>query len=201
MKENILLVLQIITIDFFTAFGLYSLLFLIVSIFTKRLILQKVDEEATQFISFAGVIYFSVWIIGLLVFYFESNLEEQSRMFNRMFGPYWLGFWLQPILYFVITQLLRIKRIRKNALLRILFSFLLIISIERFVILTTALHRDYLPSSWTMYNDLDIYPENYFLMLLAKILIFLVFVGVYYLIKSRLKVFINSKKTNIEKIH
>lgn len=194
MKENILLLLQIITVDFFTAFGLYSLLFLIVSIFTKKLILQKVDEEATQFISFTGIIYYLGWIIGVLIFYLESDLEEQTNMLNRMFGQYWFGILLQPILWLIITQLLRIKIIRKNVLLRILFSFLLIISIERLVILTTTLHRDYLPGSFTMYNDLDIFPSNFFLMLLAKILMLLAFVGVYYWIKNRLKVLIKPKK-------
>lgn len=202
MKENILLLLQIIIVDFFIAFGLYSMLFLLVSIFTKKPILQKVDEEATQFISFIGVIYFSLFIIGIFIFYKENNLEEQNSMLNRMFGKYWFGFWLQPILWFAITQLLRIKRISKSIILRIIFSFLLIVSIERFVILTTALHRDYLPSSYRMYNDLDIiYPSNFFLSLIMKIVMFLLFVGIYYLIKNRLKIFFKTKKATIEKIH
>jgi molybdopterin-containing oxidoreductase family membrane subunit len=195
MKENILLVLQIITVDFFTAFGLYTLLFLIVFIFTKKQFLKTLDEEASGFISFVGVIYFLVWIIGIFVFYAESNIEEQNSMLNRMFGKYWVGYWVQPILWFSITQLLRIRTIRKNVLLRILFSFLLVLSIEKFVILITAFHRDYLPSSWTMYSELDIYPSNFFLLLLAKIMMFLLFVGIYYLIKSRLKVVIETKQS------
>ena len=193
MKENILLLLQIIIVDFFTAFGLYTFLFLIVSIFTKKPILKKIDEEANGFIAFAGVIYFTVWIIGIFVFYADSNTEEQTSMLNRMFGKYWFGYWTQPLLWVSLTQLLRIKTIRKNVLLRIVFSFLLIVSIERFVILVTAFHRDYLPSSWTMYSDLDIYPSNFFLMLLAKILMFLLFVGIYYLIKSRIKIVLERK--------
>lgn len=193
MKENILLLLQIITVDFFTAFSLYTFLFLIVSIFTKKPILKKIDEEANGFISFAGVIYFTVWIIGIFVFYADSNTEEQTSMLNRMFGKYWFGYWVQPLLWVSLTQLLRIKTIRKNVLLRILFSFLLIFSIEKYVIMMVAFHRDYLPSSWTMYNDLSIYPSNFFLMLLAKILMFLLFVGIYHLIKSRIKTVPESK--------
>jgi len=73
-----------------------------------------------------------------------------------MFGKYWFGYWVQPLLWVSLTQLLRIKTIRKNVLLRILFSFLLIFSIEKYVIMMVAFHRDYLPSSWTMYNDLSI---------------------------------------------
>lgn len=200
MKENIMLFLQIITIDFFTAFGLYTLLFLLISIFTKKLILHIIDAEATKFISFVGIIYLLAWTIGLFVFYFENNAEEQSNMLNRLFGKYWFGIWAQPIIWFSITQFLRIKRINKNVLLRILFSILLIISIERCIIIITSLHRDYLPSSWTMYRDLEIYPSNFFLALLVKIMIFLLFVEIYYEAKSRLYIVLKNKKGTIEKI-
>lgn len=192
MRKNILLLLQIITVDFFTAFGLYSILYLIVSIFIKKPILYKIDEEAVKFISLAGVIYFTVWIMGIFVFYVENNPEEKSALLNRMFGKYWFGIWFQPILWLALTQLLRFKKVSKNAFLRIVFSFLLLVSIERFIIFITSFHRDYLPSSWTMYRDLDIYPSNFFLALLIKIIFFLFFVGMYYLVKKQIKTF--SKK-------
>lgn len=202
MKENILLILQILAIDFFTAFGLYSLFFLLISIFTKNVYLYRIDEESQKFISFVGVIYFAVWIIGNLMFYSESSVEEKNSMLNRMFGIYWFGFWLQTILWFSITQLLRIKTISKNVFLRILFSVFLIISIERFVIIITSLHRDYLPSSWTMYNDISIYPSNLFLALLVKMIMFLLFVGIYYVITNQIKGLVHKiKKLKIEKIH
>lgn len=189
MKENILLFLQIITVDFFTAFGLYSLLFLFISIFTNNALLYKIDNEATKLISFIGIIYFIVWIAGIFVFYFESNVEDQNKMLNRMFGKYWFGIWIQPILWLLVTQLLRIKNIYKNIFLRIVFAFILIISIERFIILSVSFHRDYLPSSWTIYNDLNIYPENFFVALFCKIIIFLLFVGIYYLGVKKLKTY------------
>ncbi|RZJ50656.1 MAG: hypothetical protein EOO44_15940 [Flavobacterium sp.] len=193
MKENILLLLKIITIDFFTAFGLYTLLYLLLSIFVKKPQLYKIDKEAVQFISFVGIVYFLVWIIGTIVFYAESNPEEKSYMLQRMFGKYAIGFWLQPILWFTITQLLRFRKIYKNVFLRILFSFLLIISIEKFVIVMISFHRDYLPSSFTMYNDIGIYPSNFFLALLFKIILFLIFVGLYYIIKKQIKKLIPAK--------
>jgi hypothetical protein len=187
MKENLILLLQIITVNFFTAFGLYSLFFLITSIFTKKTFIFKVDEEAKKFISFVGIIYFIIWIVGTIVFYTESNLEEQNSLLNRMFGKYWVGFWVQPILWFSITQLLRIKKIWKNVLLRIIFSFLLIFSIEKFVIMIISFNRDYLPSSWTMYSDLGIYPSNFILALFVKIIMFLLFVWIFYLFNKKIE--------------
>lgn len=194
MKENILLILQILIIDFFIAFGLYSILFLLVSIFAKNAFLYKIDEESKKLISFLGIVYLVVWFIGIFVFYLESNTVEKNSMLNRMFGKYWFGFWLQPLLWFTITQFLRIKRVSKNVFLRIIFSVFLIISIERYVIIITSLHRDYLPSSWTMFNDLGIYPTDFFLALLVKMIMFLLFVGIYYVIKNQLKILLSKSK-------
>ena len=193
MKENILLLLQIITVDFFTAFGLYSLFFLLLSLFIKNVVLQKIDNEMTKFISFVGAVYFIAWIIGVFIFYAESNTEEQNSMLNRMFGKYWFGIWTQPILWFLVTQLLRVKRFCKNIFLRILFSFILIISIERFIIFITFFQRDYLPSSFTMYHDLDIYPSNLILALFCKIIVFFFFAGIYYAITSQFNMFQKKK--------
>ncbi|SDJ56302.1 prokaryotic molybdopterin-containing oxidoreductase family, membrane subunit [Flavobacterium noncentrifugens] len=92
-------------------------------------------------------------------------------------------------------QLLQVKKIRKNVLLRILFSLLLIISIERFIIIVTSFHRNYLPSSWTMYSSLEIFPSNFILDLIAKIIYFLVFVGIFTLAELNVKKLINIKTT------
>lgn len=108
-----------------------------------------------------------------------------------MFGKYWFGYWVQPLLWISITQLLRIKAIKKNIILRILFSILLIHSIERIIIIITSFHRDYLPSSWTMYSDFQLYPSNIMLSLLLKIILFLTFVGIFHLINKKIKSFKN----------
>ena len=188
MKENITLFIEILISDFFIAFGLISLLFLFISIFTKNNLILKTAEESKKFISFVGIIYLLVWIIGIYIFYAESNLEEKNSMLNRMFGKYWFGFWLQPILWFAITQFLRIEKIWKNIFLRIILSFMLIFSIEKYIIIITSFHRDYLPSSFSIENSLDIYPENLYLELITKLIFFLIFVGIYYVIKERLKI-------------
>lgn len=62
------------------------------------------------------------------------------------------------------------------------------VSIERLMIFIITFHRDYLPSSWTMYSDLDIYPSNFILALFCKIIMFLLFVGTYYFTKRKLKI-------------
>jgi hypothetical protein len=186
MTERIIFTLQVIQIDFFTAFGLFTILYFLTSIFTKNQFIKSVDEESNRFISFIGILYLIIWSVGLFVELNILNAEEKSQLLNQMFGKYWFSFWLQPLLWILISQLLRFKFIRKNILLRLLFSILFIFSIEKLVIIFTSFHRDYLPSSWTMNNDLSIYPSNLLLELLMKITVFLLFVGIFFLINQKI---------------
>jgi len=193
MHENILSILKTLTVDFFTAFGLYSFLFLMLSIFIKKPEFYKFDEQAKKFISFVGFLYIIVWFLGIFVFYMESSPEERSGMINRMFGKYWFGIWIQPLFWFLLSQIFRIKLFSKIMLIRIFVSFFLIFSIERLVIISTSLHRDYLPSSWTMYSDLGIYSSFFVLSILLKILFFMLFVGLYTFITNKINQLRNNK--------
>ena len=186
MNDNIISILKTLTVDFFTAFGLYSFLFLILSIFIKKATFYKFDEQAKKFICFVGVLYISIWFLGLFVYYFESNPNERIEMLNRLFGKYWFGIWIQPLFWFALSQIFRIKFLSKNILIRIFASFFLIFSIERLIIIISSFHRDYLPSSWTMYRQLDIYPSNFILSILMKILIFMLFVWLFTFISNKI---------------
>lgn len=187
MTEELFFTLQAIQIDFFTAFGLYTFLYFFLSIFIKNPILKKIDTKTNAFISFVGIVYLLVWITGILVELNNLNQADRNELIHRMFGKYWFGYWVQPILWVLLTQLLRFQIIQKKFFIRILFSIFLILSIEQMVIIITAFHRDYLPSSWTMYNDLDIYPSNYILALFLKVFVFLVFVGIFSMLTKQLK--------------
>lgn len=195
MIERILFNFELILVDFFTAYGLTTILFLILSIFIKKHFLKKADDHSNHFISFIGIVYLIVWIIATIVELYMREEQEKNDLLHRMFGKYWLGFWLQPLLWFSITQLLRFKTIRKNIFCRLIFSTLLILSLERIVIISTSLHRDYLPSSWTMYNDSGIYPSNIFLEIIMKVSIYLLFVELFAVISKKINEW-KTRKTN-----
>jgi molybdopterin-containing oxidoreductase family membrane subunit len=85
--------------------------------------------------------------------YYSADIYERFMIWNRMTGPY-APFYYVLILCNVITpQFLWSKRIRTNPL--ILWCISIVVNIgmwlERFVIVITSLHRDFLPSSWGMY--------------------------------------------------
>ncbi|RYD86326.1 MAG: hydrogenase, partial [Sphingobacteriales bacterium] len=68
-------------------------------------------------------------------------------------GPYWWAYWSMMSCNVISPQLFWFKKLRQS----IPFSWALSIVVnigmwfERFVIIVTSLHRDYLPSSWVMF--------------------------------------------------
>lgn len=101
---------------------------------------------------------------GLLVAYgymmetftawYSGNKYEQATITNRFFGPYAKMYWSLIVCNVVIPQLLWSPRIRNS--IPALFIIAIIVSIgmwlERFIIIVTSLHRDFLPSSWGHYH-------------------------------------------------
>jgi Ni/Fe-hydrogenase subunit HybB-like protein len=103
-------------------------------------------------------------VTGLIVVYgyameafyawYSANLYEQFMIYNRAWhGPYAWTYWLLIFCNGLTPQTLWFKRLRTNTTW--LFIMALIVSVgmwlERFVIVVTSLHRDFLPSSWDMY--------------------------------------------------
>ncbi|HMP72290.1 MAG TPA: polysulfide reductase NrfD [Kiritimatiellia bacterium] len=93
---------------------------------------------------------------GMEVFFawYSGSVYEGYMKFNRMYGPYWWSYWGLILCNGVIPQLLWFKKVRTSPI--ILFFLSIVINIgmwlERFVIVITSLHRDFLPSSWGMYT-------------------------------------------------
>ncbi|MCA1649116.1 MAG: polysulfide reductase NrfD [Acidobacteria bacterium] len=85
--------------------------------------------------------------------FYSANVYESFMLKNRAFGPYGWTYWLLIFCNGIVPQTLWLKRLRTNTTW--LFIMALIVSVgmwlERFVIIVTSLHRDFLPSSWDMY--------------------------------------------------
>jgi molybdopterin-containing oxidoreductase family membrane subunit len=86
--------------------------------------------------------------------WYSGHEYEEYMIANRVSGPYALAYWALIACNIAIPQLLWSKRVRTNPYL--LFGLALVINVgmwlERFVIVVTSLHRDYLPSAWDMYT-------------------------------------------------
>jgi Ni/Fe-hydrogenase subunit HybB-like protein len=84
---------------------------------------------------------------------YGSNIADRSEFFSRIFGFYAASYWAKIVLNILIPQLLWLPAVRRNEVLLFLISLGIIVGmwLERFVIVITSLHRDFLPSSWSMY--------------------------------------------------
>ncbi|MBI2816894.1 MAG: polysulfide reductase NrfD [Acidobacteria bacterium] len=93
---------------------------------------------------------------GMEIFsaFYTGEKFETYMVMNRLHGPYAPAYWALILCNIIIPQFLWIKRLRTN--IPVLFVISLIINVgmwlERFVIIVTSLHRDFMPSSWGMFR-------------------------------------------------
>jgi len=85
--------------------------------------------------------------------FYGANPYEKYMMLNRFGGPYAPFYWALIFCNAVSIQALWFEKVRSSP--AALFVIAIIVSIgmwlERFIIVVTSLHRDFLPSSWGMY--------------------------------------------------
>jgi Ni/Fe-hydrogenase subunit HybB-like protein len=85
--------------------------------------------------------------------WYSGNRFESYMMANRLFGPYAPLFWALLLCNVLVPQVLWLQRIQDNVLA--LFIIAIVVNIgmwlERFIIVVTSLHRDFLPSAWALY--------------------------------------------------
>ena len=101
-----------------------------------------------------GLIVFYGYMIEAFFGWYSGNQYERFMIWNRMHGPYATYYWALIFCNGLTPQLLWFKKIRANLLWLWLISVVVSIGmwLERFVIVVTSLHRDFLPSSWGMYK-------------------------------------------------
>lgn len=105
-------------------------------------------------IMLTGSIVGCAYITELFMAWYSGVEYEQYAFLNRATGPYWWAYWSMMTCNVFSPQFMWFKKLRTS----IVFSFFISIIVnigmwfERFVIIVTSLHRDYLPSSWTMFS-------------------------------------------------
>jgi molybdopterin-containing oxidoreductase family membrane subunit len=100
-----------------------------------------------------GGIVATAYATEFFIAWFSGNEYERFAFINRAMGPYAWSYWIMVGCNVLTPQLLWFKKIRSSMLMVFILSIFINIGMwfERFVIIVTSLHRDFLPSSWTMY--------------------------------------------------
>ncbi len=93
-----------------------------------------------------GVEFFTAWYSG--------NPYEKFVFLNRAVGPYSWAYWTMVSCNVIFPQLFWFKKVRTSIPAMFVISIVVNIGMwfERFVIVVTSLHRDYLPSSWSYFR-------------------------------------------------
>lgn len=115
--------------------------------------MRHIDNMAKVMLA-TGLIVFYGYLMEVFFGWYSANTYEEYMISNRMVGPYAKYYWMLIFCNGLVPQLLWFKRFRRS--LMMVFAISVIVSIgmwlERFVIIVTSLHRDFLPSSWGMYS-------------------------------------------------
>ncbi|GHB55893.1 NrfD/PsrC family molybdoenzyme membrane anchor subunit [Persicitalea jodogahamensis] len=112
--------------------------------------IESMNKVITLTGSIVGVAYLTEFFIA-----WYSGVEYESYAFiNRATGPYWWAYATMMTCNVVSPQLFWSRAIRRSVTWTFFISVIVNIGMwfERFVIIVTSLHRDYLPSSWAMFS-------------------------------------------------
>jgi Ni/Fe-hydrogenase subunit HybB-like protein len=115
--------------------------------------MRHLDNMAKVMLA-TGLIVGYGYVIEFFTGWYSDNKYEFFVAMNRLFGPYKYFYWALICCNLIAPQLLWFSKIRRNVV--VLFVMSLVVNVgmwlERFVIVVTSLHRDFLPSSWGMYE-------------------------------------------------
>jgi len=140
----------------FSGFAMVETLLIIVRkvVNMEAYITIKHIEYMNVIILLTGSLVGVAYITELFMAWYSGVEFEQYAFLNRATGPYWWAYASMMTCNVVVPQLYWIYKIRTSFVATFILSIFVNIGMwfERFVIIVTSLHRDFLPSSWTMFS-------------------------------------------------
>jgi molybdopterin-containing oxidoreductase family membrane subunit len=107
----------------------------------------------------AKVLLATSWMVAygysaeIFTAFYSGDQFEQYMTLNRWFGPYAPVYWSMLVCNILAPQLLWWRRVRHSVWLLFLLSLVINVGMwmERFLIVVSSLHRDFLPAAWGMF--------------------------------------------------
>jgi molybdopterin-containing oxidoreductase family membrane subunit len=114
--------------------------------------MRHIQNMAKLMLATGTIVAYS-YIIEAFIAWYSGSQFERFVLINRATGPYGWMYWLLIATNLVIPQALWSARVRNSppVILGIAMCVNIGMWLERFIIVVTSLHRDFLPSSWGMY--------------------------------------------------
>jgi molybdopterin-containing oxidoreductase family membrane subunit len=114
--------------------------------------MRHLQNMAKILLATGSMVLYGYMMEAFMAFY-SGNEFERYVTINRAMGPYAWSYWLLLACNGLVPQLFWFRSMRANV--KVLFVASLLVNLgmwlERFMIVVSSLHRDYLPSSWSMY--------------------------------------------------
>jgi Ni/Fe-hydrogenase subunit HybB-like protein len=117
------------------------------------LTLNHIDAMTKLVLATSGIVGLA-YATELFTAFYSGNPYERYVFVNRALGPFAWGYWTMVICNVVLPQLYWFKRVRRSIAAVFVLSIFVNVGMwfERFIIIVTSLHRDFLPSSWAGYT-------------------------------------------------
>jgi molybdopterin-containing oxidoreductase family membrane subunit len=111
-------------------------------------------ENMCKIIIATGTMVGYAYGMEFFIAWYSGNDYEFFTFMNRALGPYSWAYWTMISCNVLFPQLFWFKAIRTNPITIFILSIIINIGMwfERFVIIVTSLHRDYIPSSWSYFS-------------------------------------------------
>ncbi len=139
----------------FSGFGMVQTLMIITRKVYKleNYITMDHMESIAKIIIATGSLVGLAYMTEFFTAWYSGSLWERYVFVNRAFGPYAWAYWIMFSCNVITPQLFWFRGIRRNMFITFIISIFINIGMwfERFVIIVTSLHRDFLPSSWADY--------------------------------------------------
>ena len=141
----------------FSGFGMVVTLMCLVRAFVpkfKDYITIHHLENMNKIIMATGMMVGYAYACEFFMAWYSGSTHEQYAFLNRAFGPYWWSYWSMIVCNVLIPQLFWFKFFRTNIKAMFVISVFVNIGMwfERYVIIITSLHRDFLPANWGLFK-------------------------------------------------
>ena len=104
-------------------------------------------EKMNKIIMATGMMVGYAYACEFFIAWYSGSPYESFTFVNRAFGPYWWAYWTMVSCNVLIPQVFWFKKMRRH--IGVMFVISLFVNIgmwfERYVIVVTSLHRDFLP--------------------------------------------------------
>ncbi len=110
-------------------------------------------ENICKILLATGLMVGYAYSTEFFIAWYGGNPYERFTFMNRAFGPYGWAYWVMVTCNVLSPQIFWFKKARTTPWIMFVISIFVNIGMwfERFVIIVTSLHRDFLPSSWGMF--------------------------------------------------